>query len=219
MQDIKISGLGDLPGGTFGTVSVAGVGKTTGPISAEKMTVSGAFKGADDISAQKVSVSGTFHCAGSLTIGELSCSGMLDTSKNVAADAVKVSGMLHVHGNQLEAGCIDCTGTITADGQISADKLHSTGLVRAKELVGDEIIIRRPKFSGIFLFHLWGTSKVGLVEATTLVLEGVTASTVNGSDITIGPGCTIDHLDCNGTLSVDSSSTVREIVGDFQWRT
>jgi hypothetical protein len=61
-------------------------------------------------------------------------------------------------------------------------------------------------------------SDVKLIEATTIDLSGVSAETVNGKDIIIGPNCKIDHIDCSGTLSIDRSSSVGNITGDYTKR-
>ena len=53
----------------------------------------------------------------------------------------------------------------------------------------------------------------GAVEAGEL--RGVTAGTVNGQDVRIGPYCRIGNLDCNGTLYVDPKAEVKNLTGNY----
>jgi hypothetical protein len=57
-----------------------------------------------------------------------------------------------------------------------------------------------------------------MIEATTIELSGVRADVVNGRDIKIGPNCQIENIDCSGILSVDPSSYVRNITGEYTKR-
>jgi hypothetical protein len=61
-------------------------------------------------------------------------------------------------------------------------------------------------------------STVNLIEATRIELKGVIAGTVNGSDITIGPKCQIERVDCNGTLYIDPEAQVGQITGNYTKR-
>ena len=79
--------------------------------------------------------------------------------------------------------------------------------------MGDRIIIQSYLGTWGKLFTKGG-SKIELIEATYVELKGVTAQTVNGSRVVIGPKCQIEHLDCNGTLSIDPSATVQHITGE-----
>jgi hypothetical protein len=56
-------------------------------------------------------------------------------------------------------------------------------------------------------------SKIDLIEATTVSIQKVHAHSVNGHDVTIGPACRIDRVDCTGTLTIDPTAEIAEIVG------
>ena len=66
MEDIRISGMGDLPGGEYRSVSVSGMGKCTGALSAQSVTVNGTFNCKGSLDSQTTAVNGTLKCAGGL---------------------------------------------------------------------------------------------------------------------------------------------------------
>ncbi|ERI97664.1 MULTISPECIES: polymer-forming cytoskeletal protein [Eubacteriales] len=65
MQDTRIDGMGTIAGGEYGSVKVSGMGKCTG-----------------DLTAQSLSVSGKFTCQGKLKVGKLTCSGTLSVHRS-----------------------------------------------------------------------------------------------------------------------------------------
>lgn len=220
MEDIKISGMGDLPGGEYRTVSVNGMGKCTGALSAEKITVNGTFKCEGSIDSQSLAVNGTLKCMGPLRAEKAVCNGAGDVQGDMTANDLTVGGVLHVTGGRLEGECITCTGTIHTEGQICADRLKASGIIKAREIVGDSISIDSGRFALSFLkvFLSPSGSSADLIEATTVDLSGVTAKVVNGCDVTIGPGCSIGSLDCSGTLSIDPAANVAQISGEYTMR-
>lgn len=220
MEDMKIAGAGSVPGGEYNCVSVAGMGKCAGDLRAQTITISGTFKGDGAVECGTLKISGSFKCAGHLAAEKMSCSGAAGIQGDMLANALTVSGTLNVEGAKLEGADLSCSGTITAAGQVCADKLKVTGIIKAKEIVGDDITIGaiHPNIlRQIFNFSIIN-STADLIEATTLNLSGVTAQTVNGSNVFIGPGCIIDNLDCNGTLHIDPTATVRNITGEYTQR-
>lgn len=220
MEDFKIAGAGTVPGGEYRAVSVAGMGKCTGDLRAQTVSVSGTFKGDGSIECQSLKITGSFKCAGPLAAEKMTCSGAASIQGDMVANTLSVSGTLHVEGAKLEGADLSCSGTISADGQVCADKLKVTGIIKAREIVGDDITIGavHPNIlRQIFNLSIIN-STADLIEATTLNLAGVTAKAVNGSNITIGPGCYIDHLDCNGTLHIDPTSVVSNLTGEYSQR-
>ena len=154
-------------------------------------------------------------CRGAVTVKELNCDGTARFDKDIQAGRLSVDGFLTMmNGSKLEADEVLCDGSISMDGQICADTVRADGLIRAREIVGDRIIIQSYLGTWGKLFTKGG-SKIELIEATYVELKGVTAQTVNGSRVVIGPKCQIGHLDCNGTLSIDPSATVQHITGEY----
>ena len=196
MQDFKVSGTGTMNGGEYGAVSINGSAKCTGDIKAELLDIDGSFK-----------------CEGAAEVDVLDCDGMAKFGGSVAAKKIDVDGWISVKGDRIEAEEIYCDGLIEADGQISADLLRADGCVRAREVVGDKVMIKSQMNRVVKFFRKH--SEVGLIEATTIELKGVSAKTVNGRDITVGAGCEIKKLDCSGTLTVHPKAKVDEITGEY----
>ncbi|MBC5738391.1 hypothetical protein [Lawsonibacter faecis] len=217
MEDIRISGMGDLPGGEYRSVSVSGMGKCTGALSAQSVTVNGTFNCKGSLDSQTTAVNGTLKCAGPLRTERFSCNGMADLLGDTVANTLTVGGMVHVKAAKLEGAEITCTGILQSDGQISADRVKVTGVVKAREIVGDHVSIRSHHVSllKMFLPSASSISSADLIEATTIDLEGVKAGVVNGHDITIGAACTVDCVDCTGTLRIHPSAAVGSVTGDY----
>lgn len=197
MQDIRIDGIGKINGGEFGVIRIDGVGECAG-----------------DVTAKTIDIDGKYKSQGATKADLIDCDGMATFNGNVQVKVLRVDGMCKINSGSVEAEEVDCDGSMTVSGQISADTVLADGLIDAKEIVGDRVVIksRISKLARLFIKHL---SKADLIEATTIELEGVTARAVNGSDISIGPGCEIETLDCSGRLYVDKDSTVKIITGDY----
>jgi len=201
MRDFTIDGVASIKGGEFGLLSVDGVGKCTG-----------------DIQAETLLVDGVFRCFGSIKAGLMRCDGMAQIHGDIKADTISIDGMMKVSGGtKIEATEITCEGMIELSGEISADRIDSDGFISADEIVGDSINIRsrRNHFWDFFRPH---HSHIKLIEATDIELRGVVAQTVNGTNVIIRSGCTIENLDCSGMLFIDPSSQVRNLTGSFTRR-
>ncbi|MDE6107188.1 MAG: polymer-forming cytoskeletal protein, partial [Oscillospiraceae bacterium] len=168
-----------------------------------------------------------------LECGRVECDGALKVKGNITAKTMEVDGSLSAKGD-IAADEIEVDGVLKVGGQVSADKVHVEGCISASEIVGDEVVIwnqhRNTGFTitvgestiirmGSTVFNNGSTtsSRLGLIEATTIALAGVEADTVNGTDVTIGPGCVINHLDCNGILRIDPAARVGNITGEYTW--
>ncbi len=200
MQDFHIEGIGKINGGEFGNITVEGVGNCYG-----------------DLKADIVRIEGVFSCKGGFDVNLLDCEGVADFFSDIRAKKIVVEGVLNAKKEvKIEAEEIICEGVIKAGGEVSADVVHAEGCITADEIFGDKIFIdsyHHPRFVSRIL-RRW-RSEVRLIEATTIDLRGVSASSVNGKDITIGPDCRIENIDCNGTLYIDKSSYVRNITGEY----
>ena len=197
MQDIRIEGVGKINGGDYGVIRIDGAGECAG-----------------DVIAQTIKIDGKYKCQGVTKAELIDCDGMATFNGNVQVKTLRVDGLCKINSGSVEAEEVDCDGSMTVSGQISADTLLADGLIDAKEIVGDRVVIksRISMLARLFIKHL---STADLIEATTIELEGVTARTVNGSDVTIGPGCRIETLDCSGRLFIHKDSTVKIITGDY----
>lgn len=198
MQDFTMDGVSNISGGEFGKLTIDGVGKCSG-----------------NIKAESVKIDGTFHCSGAVETGLLRCDGVAEFTSNIRAKQLIIDGVVNLKGGtKIEAERIECDGVIKADGEISADFIKAEGCIRAKELVGDSICIYSHPHHLLFLFNRQ-VSRVDLIEATSIEINGVQAHAVNGTHIKIGPHCKIDTVDCSGTLFIDPSSMVGSVTGNY----
>ncbi len=199
MQDYSVEGIGKLSGGEYRNLRVEGVGECT-----------------DDIKAEDIRVEGVFNCSGSLEAGYFSCEGVAEIRSDIRAKRLDVEGVLTSRGGKIEADEIYCEGVIKANGEISAEVLRAEGCINASEIVGDRITINYHRtWTKIIRMCRRERSNIRVIEATSIELSGVTADTVNGKDVIIGPDCIIQNLDCSGTLSIDGSSQVYNITGTY----
>ncbi len=201
-----------MQSGTFKGVGVIGSGEYS------ILSIDGVYNCPGDIQAEEVSVNGVLNCSGGIKAELLHCAGVSDFRNGVNVRKVEVTGVMSVsHDNKIEATEIDCTGVINIDGEISADRIHADGFICAREVVGDSVTIRSrvSTLAKILSTFTKKYSTVNLVEATKVELIGVIAETVNGSDITIGPKCQIDRVDCNGVLFIDPDAQVHQITGKY----
>jgi cytoskeletal protein CcmA (bactofilin family) len=200
MQDLKIDGMGTIPGGVFGLVKIDGMAKCTG-----------------EMKADTLDIDGMFTCRGDITAGVLDCDGMATVTGNIHAQSISIEGMLTIKGGtRLESGSIKCEGMIKIDGEVSADNIDAEGFIMAGEIVGDSIRIRSFPHRSLFFLFRPSRSRISLIEATEVDLRGVVADTVNGKDVRIGPGCRIENLDCSGTLTIHAGARVGRITGEYR---
>ncbi|MBC5646908.1 hypothetical protein [Christensenella tenuis] len=195
MQNFSFNGKGTMNGGEYSTVIIDGIAECTGGLKAEHLDIDGIFK-----------------CAGAVKADVIECDGVAEFSSEVTAKKFSVDGVVKM--KRLGADEINCDGLIKAEGEVSADIVRVDGCINAKEIVGDHISInpRSGKITGLLTRK---TSCIDLIEATTIHLRGVSAQTVSGKDITIGPHCKIKTVDCNGTLSIDKKAKVENITGEY----
>lgn len=199
MNEFTINGVGTINGGEFGALKINGIGKCTG-----------------DLKAESIEIDGTFKCEGHVKTGRFDCDGTAKINGDLEAKRIDVDGMLTVKSGKIEAEEIDCDGMIDAGGEVSADVVNVAGYIRATEIVGDKVSIKSRIGRLVKVFNK--KSEIGMIEATTIELEGVWANTVNGRDIAIGPRCEIKTVDCNGTLHIDEKATVGSVTGSYTLR-
>ncbi|HWT73419.1 MAG TPA: hypothetical protein VN258_01655 [Mobilitalea sp.] len=203
MQVFNMEGFGKITGGQYESIHLEGVSSCS-----------------ENIKAENLHIEGVFTCSGEIQAGTMLCEGVCDFKSNIRVKKLVVEGVFNEkEGTKIEAEEIVCDGVIKTNGEIYADVLRADGCISAKEIYGDLIKISTHYTVNIFkkIFNPM-KSEIKLIEATTIELSGVTVDTVNGRDITIGPNCKVNNIDCNGTIFIDGSSTVGNITGDFARR-
>jgi cytoskeletal protein CcmA (bactofilin family) len=200
----RIDGVVSFPGSEFDDLQIDGVVSSGGQLSANRLNINGVFTNNGDVKAT-----------------EIDCDGVVTIHGDLRTARADIDGVMTTHGKIFEADSIKCDGVLSVDGQISADSVNADGFINAQEIVGDNICIK--SFRKSFFFSLFTKikeatgspdfSKVDLIEATTIEIHGVHAKSVNGHNVTIGPKCEVDKVDCDGHLVIDPDAKVGVVMG------
>ena len=239
---MNIAGAGALPGGVYDdSIHISGSGKITGNASCTDFHCSGAGRIEGDLMCQnEFHCSGSCKVMGALLAASVSASGSLACDSTVTVKGqLKVSGSFHA-GGTVVAGEFRSSGASTTDGDISADLIKASGKIVCRGLMngdtidirfdgdsgadcvgGRNIQIRRGDFSGGAISGLFrkmfGKSDgnftvTGSIEGDEIYLENVSAETVTGRVVTIGPGCNIGKVFYNETAGISTDA----VVGDSE---
>ncbi len=208
MRNITLEGLGKINGGEYDIINVEGVGDITGDIKASRLIVEGVLK-----------------CNGSIDADEMNIEGVITLNKSVRVKELKIEGVVNHKKEKIEADHIYCEGVLNSDGEISADRIEVEGHISAPEIYGEDIKIinYNPLLNKDVHFNIFGFgfhnrkgkdySSIGVMEATNIELSNVKAKSVRGNNVTIGPKCVIDEVECDGALSIDSRAKVGKVNG------
>ena len=212
---VKIEGISKFDGGEYSRLKIDGVTNCDGDIKAESIDIDGIFNCSGTITADSIDIDGVFNCKGAITADSIDCDGTANFKGSIFVKELDVDGVFKISaGNKLEAEKIFCDGIINICGQVSADLISANGVISADEIVGDKICIKT--HIGRFWRLFVRKSKIKLIEATTVELEGVIAAEVNGKDIIIGRNCRIENVDCSGTLRLHPRAKVKNITGNYK---
>lgn len=206
MQGYVVEGIGSMNGGEFSNLGIEGVGTNQG-----------------DIKADKIDIEGVFKSTGSIDAEYMDCEGVADITGQMHIRKIVIEGVVNIKTeDKVEAEDIYCKGCLNSKGDIYAEIFRAEGCVDVRDLFGTEITIEskgkviagiksalKTIFSGKNSHH----SNARTIEGGRIFLNGTKASLVRGNEVTIGPDCTIDVVDCSGTLKVHESSTIGEIKG------
>jgi len=196
VNKLVIDGVSNIDGGEYDEISIKGVSECKG-----------------DLKAKTLAMEGILKSRGSVNADLLNCNGILEVKSNIKAETIKLEGIVKSIG-KIEANQITGKGLIFSKAEISADVINIEGILKATEVVGDSITLK-PYNEGV-LTRVWRKySKLELVEATTIHLVRAYVKNVNGKDITIGPKCKVENIDCSGTLSIDKTAVVKNITGNY----
>lgn len=201
-RDITIKGANNFCGGEFDHVFLSGFTKMNNNLVAKSLRTEGVFKANGEIFTE-----------------EFSCSGVANITGHIKATHSNIDGTMKLKGEKFESEKIICSGVLSVEGEINADNICSEGVINAYAVYGDFVTINSVKnsivdfFENIFFnFH---TSKIGLIEATTVSVIRVKCNNINGHDITIGKGCVVKNIYCDGSLYIHPTARVENISGDY----
>jgi cytoskeletal protein CcmA (bactofilin family) len=217
--DSKIVGVGDLPGGMYGDVMIAGAGAVRGDMDVTSLMVAGNGDLQGKVVATTVTVNGAATFTGDVQANEFTVNGTADLRAGLGAGSLKVSGSCTVAGS-VNAQRMDVRGFVKIGGDVQAEVFESQGVFSVKGLlnagtvtvklyggcdardIGGETIDIRLGTSWAFLPFLGERNLTAdSIEGDKVYLENTRAKVVRGANVEIGPSCEIDLVEYTGTLT------------------
>lgn len=236
MANATINGSGNIDGGKFDNITVNGSANCQNNLEAGEIKINGAFKCNGNIKCNYMNCDGSarfsagvdiniLHCDGSMIstgnepvkINQINCDGAAKFSSDVITNVIDTDGSFTLLDNcNLKADKIFCDGSIIVNGNIDTDFLNADGFVFARNITSKKLYIRTiiTSIAKKILTRRKDTA-IDSIISDEIELINVQAVNVTGKDITIGPKCRIEHLECNGTLHIDEKAEVLEITGNY----
>lgn len=213
-MDYKFSGAGTIPGGEYDKIKVSGAAKLSGDVRCASLSVSGSFGGHGSITCSgNVHVSGSTSIDGPVAAGELKASGAFKC-KGLRGGDLHIAGSSRVDGD-MEGDSIHVAGSVNCSGLLSADyiEIRIEGTCSAGSIGGSEIHICSNPLSGglsrFFSRRNAGTMSVAeSIEGDNVYLENVSAPSVTGRSVTVGPGCRISLVQYSETAEISPDALV-----------
>jgi cytoskeletal protein CcmA (bactofilin family) len=215
----KIAGAGDVAGGMYGEVVVAGAGTVRGDLDATtlriagtadvqgkvvattvKVSGNGTFYG--DVQANEFIVSGTAEVRGGVGAGLLKIAGACTITGSVNAQQLKIAGTTKI-GGDVQAEVFDASGVFSVGGLLNAGEVTVKlyGGCDAHDIGGETIDVRLGKPWAFLPFFGDRNLTADTIEGDTIYLENTRAKVVRGANVTIGTDCSIDLVEYSGTLT------------------
>lgn len=226
-RNLMMNGSGSYPGGTYDKVIIRGEGtivhdvegsifkiygtsEALANVTVERAKVYGETTVRGNMDAHKCLIMGTMAIDGKAEIKELKVRGMLDSKKRVSGEHADIKGSLSVDGD-VEFDTFTSHGSFEIKGLLSADTIHAKlryGQSSVEEIGGGKITVKRK--SPLLPFGKnEGVLVAKVIEGDEINLENTEADLVRGNTVTIGPGCTIGHVEYTVSFSQDKDSTVK----------
>ncbi len=227
-SDIQINGGGTLDSGSYGVVTVNGVGTIKGDIACDTLRVNGATTSSGSIKANTVEVNGTARVDGTLQAHTLLVNGETTLSSGAGVGTLTVKGRLTCYGDinaraLNSAGSLSITGTLAADdasieGIVTADRivaptvrigLHGPSSVR--EIEGTSVTVARGKgWAGLSVMAVLGDRRLtsASIVGSAVSLELTTVNAVRAGNVTLGEGCRVGSVSYTGTFEQRADAAV-----------
>lgn len=230
-KDLKINGIGQVVGGTYGKIVADGLATLNGDVVCNSLTSNGTLKVKNSVEAGKLRSNGTASVSGSvrggelrvdgsmkvdgnLQFGKIDINGMLTLGGGVSAEHAKVDGGIKV-GENAEFETLKVHGLIRVNGMINAGELEILleGSSQAREIGGERIVVRQKQSSPRRLLSLITPSLAAKltadsIEGDLVELEETRARIVRGDAVKIGPGCEIERVEYKRHCEIDPRASV-----------
>jgi cytoskeletal protein CcmA (bactofilin family) len=230
-NNTSVNGIGDISGGEYNDIHIAGVANIRGDINSNKISVDGKAKSHGKINSNYLSINGHFICnndvqvrvscdvngfykvLGNINGNRIVVNGRTTITENINFDNVEVNGELIVNGN-CQCENVKLYGKMMVDGLLSGDsiELNITRFNKIKEIGGEKLVVRRGIDTGFKVFSILNGVKSKLVceeiEADEIYLENTDCNIVRGRNIEIGRGCTINRIEYSEDLKITCNKSI-----------
>ena len=218
MFNLEINGIGQSGGGTFGDVSIEGIGRFTGPIKCQQFTVSGVGFSKEVECEQQLVIEGTLKSK-SLKAKESHVSGVCKVVGEMKALTLNVFGYLHVDQSlKFEQAVIE--GKAKLKESLEANHLELLFVEDSffEVITATTIRMTRSLESTRLSQNKWfslkkrtGLISGELIEGEDIHLEYAQVKQVYGDRVFVGPGCHIDTIEYKEQLEIAPGSVVKTI--------
>lgn len=234
VRDLKINGLGQAAGGTYGKVSIDGIGTLNGDTVCDLLTVNGSLKSKHSIQGGEIRINGNSSVGGKVGSGRLRVDGMLKVDGDVRTERLDINGMLRIGGGaagdtleidgslkssgNVEFETVQVYGGFQIGGMLNAGtlELKMAAACQAREIGGERIRVTAKKGAskllGLFASSLAIRLTADVIEGDDIVLENTKADVVRGNRVRIGPGCEIGVVEYRHAYEADPKASVGKAV-------
>jgi cytoskeletal protein CcmA (bactofilin family) len=235
-NDLIISGVGSLSGGTFTNVSINGQAKINGDLNCSDFTIRGTGNVEGAVKTKRGKISGQIRVKSNLQSDEFKISGQANIGGNLEVKDARFSGVVSIK-NSFTAGTVANTGIITVNGDCNSEVFISKGTFaiggllsaknidiylhapcKAKEIGGEKIRIHQDKIFSLrrLIKSIFPSLNIntGLyaetIEGDEVYLEYTKAKVVRENIVMIGKGCEIGLVEYHDRFEKSDKSAVIE---------
>lgn len=222
-QDMNMAGAGNLSGGSYRNVTLAGATTVTGDIECVRLKIGGAVTCRGNVKAERVDVGGAATFQGDVEADEFTSGGTGEIRGDLRGGHAKAAGTLGV-GGSVDVEYLELAGWLKVQGGVAAERLDGVGAFRiegllnaatvdvrlsgrseVREIGGERIAVRPGRGWSLFTErHLYAET----IEGDDVRLEDVTAKVVRGGHVELGPGCRVDLVEYTGELKQGNGAVV-----------
>lgn len=246
-RNLHTSGAMHIDGGQYADVHVSGSLKVSGNLGCDELHCSGATKIEGNLDCGgEVSTTGAVKLTGAARIGAMRTSGsfacvegMQCSGRMSVSGSVKVGGDLRLGEGHFSGACsvggtvhatmLSCSGKLTAQKDVEAERFQSDGkleihgLLNAEQVeihvctvsevadIGGGTISVKKDWHGFSFGRGRPCLRVNSVEGDSVELESTWAKVVRGKTVRIGKDCEIERVEYTDEL-INDGGVVREQV-------
>ncbi len=138
-RKVNISGTGQLAGGEYESVTVAGSGTVTGDLIADEVIVTGSGRFSGSVTVEEMRSSGSCKIEGELHATNLVVWGSLEVREDVVAELIKIYGSLSAR-EDVRSDKTFLAGSCSLGGSLEAEEFISRGTFDISDLLTADLV-------------------------------------------------------------------------------